>query len=670
MKKILLTMAVAAAAMTVGATDYKGNTLTNVGGQTGTTEGVVSVDDNGDGTCTVTVKNFSYDYYSQTQYVGNIVLKNVAKTTVGSVTLLSGNERVEIAEGDDASKSWQGPSYSALCQGGVPVVFKAEVRGDKMTAAFNLDTYQAIRRRVKATFGDTRYTFGQLLGSDFETFHTATYSSVLKKYTSNEPDGWHSFTSASGSMSTWVRSVVFTDISDETRPGSTGSKSVKVYSNKVMGVPANGTLTTGRLIAGNITPTNPENNSTMNPASSDVDDNGDPFFAALGNRPDSIAVWVKFKQGTIADKNKDYKYATISAVLTDGTSYQDPEAEGVTYNNVVAKASNAHIESLDFAWQRVSVPFDYATYAANGVEPKALLVTLSTNAEPGVASTDSSNPDLLYIDDLSLVYNAQLSSATIGGTAVSGFSSGKYYYEGLKLDHELTADDIAYTVGAQGATTTVDITRSESEPGKATAMVTVTSGDLKTVNAYTFVVEEPKKVEMKSYTDQLTITINGEEQDPQEATINVVKNDDGTYNFVLNQFSFGALLIGDVTMNNVPATEDGDYTKFETEQDAAITNGDAIAEALGGKVHISMNAQIKGDKLYAYISLPVALSEDYVMDVKAVFGDITWTGIHSVKTGNGNAAVFGINGVQLQQMQRGINIVRKADGTTVKVMKR
>ncbi len=661
-------MAVAAAAMTVSATDYKGNTLTNVGGQTGTTEGVVSVDDNGDGTCTVTVKNFAYEYYSQTQYVGNIVLKNVAKTTVGSVTLLSGNERVEIAEGDDATKSWQGPSYSALCQGGVPVVFKAEVRGDKMTAAFNLDTYQAIRRRVKATFGDTRYTIGQLLGSDFETFHTATYSGLFKKYTSNEPDGWHSFTSADGTLSSTVGSVVFTDIADETRPGSTGSKSVKVYSNKVWGVGANGTLTTGRLVAGAMDPADSGNNSTMNPANGDVDSNGDPFFAALGNRPDSITVWVKFKQGTIADKNKDYKYATMSAVLTDGTAYQDPEAKGVTYNNVVAKASNAHIESLDFAWQRISVPFDYATYAANGAQPKALLVTLSTNAQPGVASTDSSNPDLLYVDDLSLVYNAQLSSATIGGVAVEGFSSDKYYYEGLKLDHELTADDVAYIVGAQGATTTVDITRSENEPGKATATVTVTSGDLKTVNAYTFVVEEPKKVEVKNYTDQLVITINGEEQDPQEATIGVSKNDDDTYNFVLNQFSFGPLLIGDVTMNNVPATVNGDYTNFETEQDAAITNGSFIAEALGGKVHITMTAQIKGDKLYANISLPVAYGDE-VMDVKAVFGDITWTGINNVKAGNGTTAIFGINGVQSQKMQRGINIVRKADGTTVKMLK-
>ncbi len=663
-------MAVAAAAMTVSATDYKGNTLTNVGGQKGTTESVVSVDDNGDGTCTVTIKNFVYEYYSQTQYVGNIVLKNVAKTTVGSVTLLSGNERVEIAEGDDATKSWQGPSYSALCQGGVPVVFKAEVRGDNMTAVFNLDTYQAIRRRVKATFGDTRYTIGQLLGSDFETFHTATYETLLKNYTSNEPDGWHSFTSADGSMSSLVRKVVFTDIADETRPGSTGSRCVKVYSNKVMGVGANGTITTGRLMADAMDATSPKNNSTMNPANGETDSNGDPFFAALGNRPDSIAVWVKFKQGTIADKNKDYKYATMSAVLTDGTSYQDPEAEGTTYTNVVAKAQNARIESLDFAWQRVSVPFDYATYAANGAEPKALLVTLSTNAQPGVASTDSSNPDQLYIDDLSLIYNAQLASATIGGTAVDGFSPSKYYYEGLKIDHELTADDVAYTVGAQGATTTVDITRSANEPGKATATVTVTSGDLQTVNAYTFVVEEPKKAEVKEYTDQLVITINGEEQDPQQTTISVTKNDDGTYNFVLNQFSFGDLLIGDVTMNNVPATEDGEYTKFETEQDAAITNGSFIAEALGGKVHITMTAQIKGDKLCALINLPVALSADDVMDVQAVFGDISWTGIHSVKAGNGNTAVFGINGVQLQQMQRGINIVRKADGSTVKVMKR
>lgn len=245
----------------------------------------------------------------------------------------------------------------------------------------------------------------QIIGGDFEKWHTAKYEEL----TSDEPDGWHSFMSAHPTMDMFGNACknTHTSISKEVRPGSTGSNSVKLTSGIVkvsfFKVPANGTLTTGRLIAGAAKPNDPKNNSTSDPSSKEKDGAGNPFYAPLTARPDSIVAWVKFKQGTLSEENQKYKYATISAIIHDNTKYQDPEDK--TYKNVVAKAQNAKIESNGFKWQRISIPFDYESYKANNVDPHNILITFSTNAEPGVASKDADNPDVMYIDDVELVYN-------------------------------------------------------------------------------------------------------------------------------------------------------------------------------------------------------------------------------------------------------------------------
>lgn len=85
---------------------------------------------------------------------------------------------------------------------------------------------------------------------------------------------------------------------------------------------ANGTITTGRINTGSMTAADPSNHSWLDLSRTDVDANGDPFHAILNGQPDSIAAWVKFKQNKPV---ADFPYATISAVITDGTYYQDPE---------------------------------------------------------------------------------------------------------------------------------------------------------------------------------------------------------------------------------------------------------------------------------------------------------------------------------------------------------
>ena len=192
-------------------------------------------------------------------------------------------------------------------------------------------------------------------------------------------------------------------------------------------------------------------------------------------------MWVKFKQGTLDESNKENVYATVSAVITDGTYYQDPEKNNVTYKNVVAKAVNNKIESKGFAWQELTVPFDYEKYAANKAATKAILVTFSTNAAAGVGSTDDNNPDVLCIDDMSLVYYSQLSSISVQGQEVASFNKDTYEYN-LTCNGEISADDIK--VAATGRQALVDKKVEKTAEGyKAT--VSVTAADYSETHVYT-----------------------------------------------------------------------------------------------------------------------------------------------------------------------------------------
>ena len=73
----------------------------------------------------------------------------------------------------------------------------------------------------------------------------------------------------------------------------------------------------------------------------------------------------------------------------------------------------------------------------------------------------------------------------------------------------------------------------------------------------------------KVYTEPLVVTVDGESSEPQDATVTVVSNDDGTINFVLKNFilSMGDsnMPVGNIVVENLPVTkgEDGlDYISY------------------------------------------------------------------------------------------------------------
>ena len=202
-----------------------------------------------------------------------------------------------------------------------------------------------------------------------------------------EPRYWHSFNSAYGDFKDFAR--IAGDHCFMSTDAHSGSYSAMIKATSLFGIVANGTMTTGRLKAGASVAASTDNHVELDMSKTEeVDRNYDPFYQTLEARPDSIAFWVKFSTG------KAGTCANMSAFITDGTYFQAPPDK--TYNNIVGKAENTNIAACS-EWKRISVPF---TYADNGLEPKAIMLTFSTCATPGGGNGD----EVLLVDDVELIY--------------------------------------------------------------------------------------------------------------------------------------------------------------------------------------------------------------------------------------------------------------------------
>lgn len=484
MKKLFTLLALAAGTMAATATDYTDRLTVKLNGMViANQQSTIVVDKEDDGEYSLKLSNLILPGMP----VGNIVVPNVpaaaAQTAFGNKTLLCSSQDINITAGDAegvGAADWLGPNLPPA-----PVNLTSAILGDKLYAIININMMGMV---IEVEFG-SGYQIGN---SGFEDFHTATLANPNKPEdikSSDEPNCWHSFMSASAFTADGTENpaIVYlagiaphTFISDSIRPGSTGNKSVLVTSTDMIlfGV-ANGTITTGRINAGSTTAANLLNHSWSDMNRTELDPNGDPFYTAISTVPDSMALWVKFKQ---LKPNKDYPYATVNAVVTDGTYYQDPEDK--EYTNVLAKASCNTIESKDFAWQRIVVPFvDKDGALESGLLPKVMHVTISTNATPGKGSTDS-----LYVDDFELIYNGGLSEIAIKGTPLSGFATDVHEYT-TELEAELTAEDFTFATCGKGATVTTAISKPEDFNG-VQADITVLSADLKKNDTYTIKIEK------------------------------------------------------------------------------------------------------------------------------------------------------------------------------------
>lgn len=450
-------------------TTYTDTLVVTVNGVSTGQNASISLKQNLDNTYTFSLNNFILQSEGATMPVGTILLSGIEGTTdADGVLSIATKQAITIQAGDmEGVAMWLGPML-----GNVPIDMRAEIRGSKLYTVIDIDMQSMLGQTIKVVFGDGGY---QLPNSGFENFYTTTSKISSGEVEVQEPVSWHSFATVGGDLAAYANtfsSNAHTFVSSETRPGSAGSHSVLVVASSAMGIVANGTITTGRMNAGAISPADTKNHAETDTSKTELDPNGDPYYATVNGRPDSLVVWLKYKQGTASEA---HPYATVSAAITDGTYYQDPQDK--EYTNVIATAKNAKIESNGFEWQRVAIPFEYTGSTAKG---GVVLVTISTNADAGQANAN----DTLYVDDAQLIYNASIAAATVRGVSVAiepGVST--YAVKVPQGSEAITADDIVVTSDGNGAKVTTEITSQDNDTTVAT--VTVASNDLQQVNTFT-----------------------------------------------------------------------------------------------------------------------------------------------------------------------------------------
>ena len=220
-------------------------------------------------------------------------------------------------------------------------------------------------------------------------------------WTNNEPQGWHSFVSATGEFVDFVKNNKEQFVqSNQVRPGSNGAHSALLSTKTVLGVNANGNCTNGQINAGSKTATEAEKNYNFS------DPANEGFNTPFQGRPDSMVFWAKYIPGD-RDASKDANQARMSTVITTDARYQDPET--ADYSEIkIAQAAINYSATASLGWQRISVPFNYVTENSDK-EPAYILTTFTTNKLQGGGTASKTHPDSVLLDDVELVYNNRIS---------------------------------------------------------------------------------------------------------------------------------------------------------------------------------------------------------------------------------------------------------------------
>ena len=173
----------------------------------------------------------------------------------------------------------------------------------------------------------------------------------------------------------------------------------------------------------------------------------------------------------------------------------------------------------------------------------------------------------------------------------------------------------------------------------------------------------------EQFTDKLAISLNGVPQDPVDATVELEHKADGTSTFMLKDFTFGIFKVGDVIVEGIKGVKNGDATTYDFDGTAKLPSNTELADALGHEIPLTLHSVVEGGKLYAEILLSVPMGDEK-LKVDCVFGKKSETAINGVVAGKtAPVAVFNATGARQNGLQKGLNIVRTADGKTVKVLK-
>ena len=441
----------------------------------------------------------------------------------------------------------------------------------------------------------------QLKNAGFEEWEEVSYTTsglFGKTYKGEEPLNWNSFLTGEGQWKSTAGRNQLEKVS-ETRPGSTGQYSAKLFARDLKIAIAQGNLTTGCINMGSMSADDATGNYNFTKTD---DENLNQKFSGL---PDAMHVWVKFYS-----TNTSY-HGKINTILHTEGYYQDPLANDITAK-LVAKAEKTDVTTSN-EWQELTIPFTYE----NGVSerPAYALVSFATNTEPGKGAEG----DYMLVDDLEYLYYSELNSLK--------YDDKEYYNEGINTySIDAVYDKSKLTCTSNGKGATIEPSYNEDE---ALLTITVKGNDVSVnpENVHTYTVQFAKpQPEITEYENDLLVALNGQGLPTQKAKIQLIKELDGTTSLALNNFILGsgeeAMPVGNIKLTNLEIKDN----KIQTTQTINITAGDlpgsAESDWLGpilGEVPVSLNATLINDQtIEAVIDIPLAPGS---MEVKVTFAE-------------------------------------------------
>lgn len=340
------------------------------------------------------------------------------------------------------------------------------------------------------------------------------------------------------------------------------------------------------------------------------------FKRTQGDAPEDARIIAYFWTGTfkspIAQTGRNGKMSTRIQNDVDRAVMGRPDAGTVTGDGkLIASCDYAFATTKNNDWEEIVVPIDYKL---TDVAPTKMNVIISSADywNRGVMVENST----LEVDDVQFVYYHALESITYKGKTIK-MEEGKNFYN-LLIDEDFDISNFSYKKKGAGATV-----EKSFDPKSQVLTVTVKGNDFnvnpKSVTVYKFRVAK----EVTDFTSDLSVELVKMRMfDPAESTIQLYKEQDGSYTFQLRNFSLmgGAINVGTIVLKNLDINGD----KITTSQTTTIQPGDdpSVDEKqwMGPKlppVPIVLNATRNGADLTAQIDID--FTEVLEMQIKVVF---------------------------------------------------
>lgn len=360
-------------------------------------------------------------------------------------------------------------------------------------------------------------------------------------------------------------------------------------------------------------------------------------------KPDAIKGRYKRTPATKAEKARIIAYlwsGTFKSSIPSGksTRMQDDvdraimgRVSGVTGDGkLVASCDYGFETTKNNDWEEIVVPINYKL---KDVVPTKMNVIISSDDYWNRGNMVENST--LEVDDVQFVYYHALKNVTYNGKPIEVKENESQFYIPISPDETFDLNKLKYDKVGAGATVEAPV----YDAAKNTVTITVKGNDFdknnKSVTTYVFTIVK----EQTNFTDGLSVKLEGSGTFPiSDATIQLVKELDGSHTFQLKNFSLaqGQVPVGTIRIKNL--TIDGNH--ITAKQTINIENGDdATVEGWMGPmlqdVPVELDATRNGDKLVAKIFIDFSGMKIHVLFAPTVDIDGT-TDVKAIEPGMKN----------------------------------